>query len=147
MACGLTWAQLPPIPLPSGEGKHTEMKHSIQYNFRSLQCAKIASGMHQNTPFSTQKSKYSLGRRQRGTPLPRSIHQWGWENPTLHTPRRLNRSILVPSALDRHLPPSARHLRYATGGMHSVSRGGGLTPLIRTKDRILYLMRSFILSQ
>ena len=48
--------------------------------------------MHQNSPFSAQKSKNFLGR-----PIP----QWGGGNPllTLHPPRRLRRLDLAPSAL------------------------------------------------
>jgi len=46
-----------PRPLLLWGGGNTEIKHNNQYNFRLLQCAKIALRMHQNAPFSIQVKK------------------------------------------------------------------------------------------
>jgi len=58
-------------PLPM-RGGNTKMKHSNQYNFILLQSAKMTPRMHQNAPFSTQKSKktWETPPVERGKPPP-----------------------------------------------------------------------------
>ena len=79
------------------------MKHSDQYNFRLLQSAKTAPGMHQNGSNSTGQKKIFGGRVGRHSPLP-NTSQW-----THTTPQRFWR--LDPSACRHTLLLPARHPR------------------------------------
>ena len=68
-------ARPPPETPPLVGRENTEIKHNNQYNLRLLWCAKIPPRMHQNAPFSVQKSKNSG----------RSLLLWK-ENPLPHLP-------------------------------------------------------------
>jgi len=78
------------------EGKNTEIKHNNQYNFRLQESAKIAPRMHQNVPFSSQKSKVSnITVVLLPTGSPKTVHNRCRKNLQSYQPLECNMVLLT----------------------------------------------------